>query len=93
MSYASAEACTQRLAAGRGTGIGLQYIGLQHVNDEQSAQRDKPLDGSRAEASITLYDRFRMLYGRAMSAVSFVRTAAGNSAGHSDAAPLIVSDA
>jgi len=32
MSHAAAEACTQRLAAGRGTGIGLQ-----HVNDDQSA--------------------------------------------------------
>jgi len=35
--HAAAEACTQRLAAGRGTGIGLQ-----HVNDDQSAQHDKP---------------------------------------------------
>jgi len=32
----------QRLAAGRCTGIGLQHIGLQHVNDDQSMQRDKP---------------------------------------------------
>jgi len=37
-----AEACTQRLVAGRDTGIGLQYISLQHVNDDQSTQRDKP---------------------------------------------------
>ena len=37
MSNAAAEACTQLLAAGRGTGIGLQ-----HVNDDQSMQRDKP---------------------------------------------------
>ena len=37
MSHAAAEACTQRLAAGRGMGIGLQ-----HVNDDQSAQRNKP---------------------------------------------------
>ena len=36
MSHAAAEACTHRLAAGRGTGIGLQ-----HVNDDQRAQRDK----------------------------------------------------
>ena len=41
MSHAAAEACTQRLDAGRGTGIGLQ-----HVNDDHSAQHDKPLDGS-----------------------------------------------
>jgi len=32
----------QRLAAGCGTGIGLQHIGLQHVNDDKSAKRDKP---------------------------------------------------
>jgi len=43
MSHAAAEACTQPLAAGRGTGIGLQ-----HAND-QSAQRGKPLDGSRGK--------------------------------------------
>jgi len=42
MSHAAAEAGTQRLGAGRGTGIGLQHIGLQHVNDDQSAQGDKP---------------------------------------------------
>jgi len=40
--YAMSHAATERLAAGRGTGIGLQHIGLQHVNDQQSAQRDKP---------------------------------------------------
>jgi len=45
MSHAAAVACTQWLAAGRGTGIGLQ-----HVNDDQSAQRDKPLDGFRSKA-------------------------------------------
>jgi len=45
MSHAAGEACTQWLAAGRDMGIGLQ-----HVNDDQSAQRDKPLDGSRGEA-------------------------------------------
>jgi len=44
MSHAAAEACTQRLAAGRGTDIGLQ-----HVNDNQSAQRDNPLDGPRGK--------------------------------------------
>jgi len=33
------------MAAGRGTGIGLQ-----HVNDDQSAQCDKPLDESRGKA-------------------------------------------
>jgi len=32
----------QRLAAGWGMDIGLQHIGLQHVNDNQSAKRDKP---------------------------------------------------
>jgi len=48
MSHAVAEACTQRLAVGRGTGIGLQ-----HVNDGQSAEGDKPLDGSRGEAPST----------------------------------------
>jgi len=32
----------QRMAAGCGTGIGLQHIGLQHVIDDQSVQRDKP---------------------------------------------------
>jgi len=37
VSHAAAEACRQRLAAGRGTGIGLQ-----HVNDDQSSQRNKP---------------------------------------------------
>jgi len=45
MSHAAAEACTQLLAAGRATGIGLQ-----HVNDNQSAQRDKNLDGSSGES-------------------------------------------
>ena len=30
---------THRLAAGRGTDIGLQHISLQHVNDDQSAPR------------------------------------------------------
>jgi len=44
MSHAAAEACAQRLAAGRGTGIGLQ-----HVNDDESTQRDKPLHGSRGK--------------------------------------------
>jgi len=39
-AYAMSHA--ERLAAGRGTGIGLQRIGLQHVNDVQCAQRDKP---------------------------------------------------
>ena len=34
MSYAAAGACIQRLAAGRGTGIGLQHIGLQHVESD-----------------------------------------------------------
>jgi len=29
-------------------------IGLQHVNDDQSTQRDKPVDGSRGEAPSTL---------------------------------------
>jgi len=29
-------------AAGCGTGIGLQHIGLHYVNDDQSAKRDKP---------------------------------------------------
>jgi len=47
MSHAAAaEACTQRLAAGRGTGIGLQ-----RVNDDESTQRDKALHGSRGEAT------------------------------------------
>jgi len=40
----------QRLAAGRGTGIGLQHIGLQQVNDDR-AQSAISLDGSRSEAS------------------------------------------
>jgi len=31
----------QRLTAGCGTGMGLQHIGMQHVNDDHSAQRDK----------------------------------------------------
>jgi len=42
MSHAAAKAGTQRLAAGHGTGISFQHIGLQHVNDDQSAQGDKP---------------------------------------------------
>jgi len=42
MSHSAAEASyAQRLAAGRDTGIGLQHIGLHHVNDDQSMQRDK----------------------------------------------------
>ena len=49
MSHAAGEACTQWLAAGRDMGIGLQ-----HVNDDQSAQRDKPLDGSMGEAPSNL---------------------------------------
>jgi len=53
MSHTAAEACTQRLAAGRGTGIGLQ-----HVNDDQSAQRDKPLDDSSGEAPILVANNF-----------------------------------
>jgi len=36
-AYAMSHAAAERLAAGRGTGIGLQY-----VNDDQSARRDKP---------------------------------------------------
>ena len=52
------EACIQRLAAGRGHGYRLaapslkrhwQWSSLLNVNDDQSAQRDKPLDGSRGE--------------------------------------------
>ena len=36
-AYAVSHAAAERLAAGRGTGIGLQY-----VNDDQTARRDKP---------------------------------------------------
>ena len=70
MSHAAAEACTQRLAAGRGhgyrlaapslqsergtgrgkEGLSLFFFGLLNVNDDQSAQCDKLLDGSRDEA-------------------------------------------
>jgi len=39
MSHAAA--FLQRLAAGCGMGNGLQHIGMQHVNDDQTAQRDK----------------------------------------------------
>jgi len=52
MSHAAAEACTQRLAAGRGHGYRFAAPSLQpergtdSVNDDQSAQGDKPLDGS-----------------------------------------------
>jgi len=53
MSHAAAEACTQLLAAGRGTGIGLQ-----HVNDDQSAQHDKNLDGSSGEAIVIINNQF-----------------------------------
>ena len=65
MSHLSAEACTQRLAAGRGDGYRLaaatastararnwQRSSLLNVNDDQSAQRDKPLNGSRGEAPV-----------------------------------------
>jgi len=46
MSHAAAEACTQRLAAGRGHGYRLAarhwlLSSLVNVNDYQSAQRDK----------------------------------------------------
>jgi len=62
MSHAAAEACTQRLAAGRGHGYRLaapsltarpqyrQWSSLLNVNDDQSAQRDKLLDVSRGKA-------------------------------------------
>ena len=59
MSHLSAAACTQRLAAGRGHGYRLaaatastaqarhwQWSSLLNVNNDQSVQRDKPLDGS-----------------------------------------------
>ena len=46
---AAAEACTLRLAAGRGHGYRLaapsrhwKWSSLLNVNDDQSAQRDKP---------------------------------------------------
>jgi len=48
MSHAAAE----RWAAGRDTGIGLQRLGMQHVNDDHSVQRDKPRrDECRGEAA------------------------------------------
>jgi len=62
MSHLSVDACTQRLAAGRGHGYRLaaaaastararnwQWSSLLYVNDDHSAQCDKPLDGSRCE--------------------------------------------
>jgi len=41
-AYAMSHAAAERLAAVHGMGIGLQPISLQHVNDDQSTQRDKP---------------------------------------------------
>ena len=62
MGNAAAEACTLRLAAGRGHGYRLaapsrhwQWSSLLNVNDDQSAQRDKPLDGSKVEAPSYVY--------------------------------------
>jgi len=58
------EACTQWLAAGRGHGYRLtattastagarhwQWSSLLNMDDDHSAQLDKPLDGSMGEAS------------------------------------------
>jgi len=42
-AYAMSHAAADWLAAGRGTGMALQHIGLQHVNDDRSAQRRKPI--------------------------------------------------
>jgi len=64
MSHAAAEACTQRLTAGRGGGYWLaaatastararhwQWSSLLSVNDDKSAQCNKPLHRSRSEAA------------------------------------------